>query len=299
MASGSDSFQGDTPVSTPTGSQAIDTLKVGGQVTAYDSKTGKAQPEAVQHVFINYDDNLLDVTIADAKPVAATNTKNKQQDAAVATHGGQAPPSSETLHTTTEHPFLTDDRGFVDAVNLIPGEHVTKLDGSLGVVISVTIVPGQAVRYNLTVQDEHTYAVGQGQWVVHNTSCQVGYGNSNLSKAVQDARKVARDRDGNYAAGLLDDGDTIIGRSAGKGRAGIHAEEDLLSQAKARGKQLVAVYSEYEPCANKCGGLLAAHNPAMDITWSWARNGVGAASSKIIQGASKLARDAAVSRLFS
>ena len=144
---------------------------MGDQVTAYDSTTGKAQPETVQHVFINHDDNLLDVTIADAKPTTAIDPKNKQQDAAVAAHGSQAPPSSETIHTTTEHPFLTNDRGFVDAVKLVPGEHVTKLDGSLGVVVTVTIVPGQAVRYNLTVQDEHTFAVGQGQWVVHNNTC--------------------------------------------------------------------------------------------------------------------------------
>ena len=128
LAKGCDSFRADTPVATPAGAQAIATLKVGDKVTAYDSTTGKAQPETVQHVFINHDDNLLDVTIADAKPVAATDAKNKQQDAATAAHGSQASPSQETLHTTTEHPFLTDDRGFVDAVKLIQRCHEDGVD---------------------------------------------------------------------------------------------------------------------------------------------------------------------------
>jgi hypothetical protein len=86
----------------------------------------------------------------------------------VAAHGSQAPPAAETVHTTTEHPFLTTDRGWVDAQDLVPGERVQQLDGSVGVVVSLRVVAGTAVRYNLTVQDVHTFAVGTDQWVVHN-----------------------------------------------------------------------------------------------------------------------------------
>jgi len=38
------------------------------------------------------------------------------------------------------------------------------------------------VRYNLTVQDEHTFAVGQGQWVVHNSNVFCSLDRSNPSE---------------------------------------------------------------------------------------------------------------------
>ena len=164
------SFAGETQVATPEGSQPIATLKVGDKVLAVDGATGKVQAEPVQQVMINHDKNLLDVTLAadtNTKPSQATDTKNKAQEVATAAHGSQAPPT-ETIHTTTEHPFLTAELGWVNAQDLTPGEHVRRLDGSVGVVVAVTATPGQAVRYNLTVAQDHTFVVGQGQWVVHN-----------------------------------------------------------------------------------------------------------------------------------
>ena len=231
--------------------------------------------------------------------VASANTSTiKQQQAGVAAHGSQAPPTDEILHTTTEHPFLTVELGWVNAQDLKPGEHVRRLDGTVGVVVGTQVVAGVAVRYNLTVANEHTYAVGTGLWVVHNTGCQVVYGDSDLSKVVQDARKAAHDKLGNYAAGTLDDGSTIVGRSSGKGSAGIHAEQNLIQQAEDQGKQLVSVYSEYEPCAQKCSGLLNDHNPYMDISWSWAFNGADSAATSALRDIARIAKGAAVNGLF-
>ena len=92
----------------------------------------------------------------------------KQRTADVQAHGSQAPPAAETLHTTDEHPFLTTDRGFVSAEDLRIGEQIRQLDGGYGVVVALQHIFGVAVRYNLTVQDDHTYAVVADQWVVHN-----------------------------------------------------------------------------------------------------------------------------------
>jgi hypothetical protein len=175
---GCNSFEGDTVVATPEGETEIDTLQVGDSVLAYDSETGQTQTEPIQKVFINQDDNLMDVTLtkdSDTKPENA-DVPNKAQEVAVLSHGTRAGPPdpqnlTETIHTTTEHPFLTTDRGFVDAVKLVPGEHVIMLDGSVGTVVAVTVTPGIGIRYNLSVKDLHTFAVGQGQWVVHNTNC--------------------------------------------------------------------------------------------------------------------------------
>lgn len=66
-------------------------------------------------------------------------------------------------------------------------------NGSLGVVVAVQVVIGQAVSYNLTVQDEHTFAVGQGHWVIHNTKCGVTNGETG---AYSELENKSEPRDG-------------------------------------------------------------------------------------------------------
>jgi nucleic acid/nucleotide deaminase of polymorphic system toxin len=59
----------------------------------------------------------------------------------------------------------------VPAGDLQSGEPLVTLTGATsGTVVWVQIVPGQADRYHLTVAHDHTYAVGDGQWVVHNSN---------------------------------------------------------------------------------------------------------------------------------
>lgn len=55
------------------------------------------------------------------------------------------------------------------AGDLQPGEPLVTLGGGTGSVVWVHVVPGQAERYDLTVAHDHTYAVGAGLWVIHNT----------------------------------------------------------------------------------------------------------------------------------
>lgn len=49
--------------------------------------------------------------------------------------------------------------------------HVPSADGSFGVVDSVGFSDGPATMYNLTVDEAHTFFVGQGAWLVHNAGC--------------------------------------------------------------------------------------------------------------------------------
>jgi len=192
------SFRGDTLVTTPTGQVPIDTLQVGDPVIAYDMATGQSQPELVQHVFINNDNNLLDVTLAlpstNQKIPASDTLTDKQQISAVQSYTTQTgpvalpstyPASTETIHTTTEHPFLTTDRGFVDAVKLILGEHIKTVDGTVGTVVTVQALPGVATRFNLAVKDIHSFTVGDGHWVVHN--CPIGGGGGDFASQAKDA----------------------------------------------------------------------------------------------------------------
>src|SRR5579859_2023767 len=79
-----------------------------------------------------------------------------------------SPAPIETIHTTSNHPWLTADRGWVEAGQLRPGEPVVTLSGATETVAWVHVVAGQADYYNLTVAADHTYAVGAGHAVVHN-----------------------------------------------------------------------------------------------------------------------------------
>ncbi len=69
------------------------------------------------------------------------------------------------------------------AQTLRVGEQVVRGDGSLGVVTAVGVVPGAAVRYNLTVQDLHTYLVGDDQWVVHNCGGNIPWSSKSVKNA--------------------------------------------------------------------------------------------------------------------
>jgi len=64
---------------------------------------------------------------------------------------------------------LTKEQGFVPVGQITLGMHVLRADGTYGVVTGWKRVPGTRVMYNLTVAQDHTFTVGQGQWVVHNT----------------------------------------------------------------------------------------------------------------------------------
>ena len=48
------------------------------------------------------------------------------------------------------------------------GMHLREADGSIGVVSRWKVVPGAKDMYNLEVEKDHTFTVGQGQYIVHN-----------------------------------------------------------------------------------------------------------------------------------
>jgi hypothetical protein len=48
------------------------------------------------------------------------------------------------------------------------GMHLLRANGRFGVVTGWKMVPGTQTMYNLEVAQDHTFTVGDGQWVVHN-----------------------------------------------------------------------------------------------------------------------------------
>src|SRR5712692_6226569 len=105
------------------------------------------------HVWTHSDSDLVDLTIT-----TATTSQ----------HGKPVTLKSEVVHTTSEHPFFTTESGFVSAGKVKAGMHVLRADGSVGVITRERAVHGTKVMYNLEVAQDHTFTVGDGQWVVHN-----------------------------------------------------------------------------------------------------------------------------------
>jgi hypothetical protein len=105
------SFTPQTPVATSHGEQAIGTLKVGEKVWAYNPRTHKMELEAVQHVWINHDSDLVDLTL--------TTTTH-------APHSTVVTKTSEVIHTNQKHPFFTLEQGFVPVGHLHLGMHILR-----------------------------------------------------------------------------------------------------------------------------------------------------------------------------
>ena len=73
---------------------------------------------------------------------------------------------TETVHTTSSHPWLTTDHRWVRTGQLRVGERVRRADSGTATVVALRVVPGTAPMYDLTVNHVHTFAVGAGTYVV-------------------------------------------------------------------------------------------------------------------------------------
>ncbi|MEU6217225.1 polymorphic toxin-type HINT domain-containing protein [Streptomyces sp. NPDC047022] len=143
------SFAPETPVLLEDGkTKPIGKIKTGDKVQAADPKTGKHKgARTVQHVWINHDHDLLDLTIR--------------------TNDGH----TATLHTTANHPFWNDTtHTWTAAGKLHHGDALNTANNTHAYVVSTHTTPGTANRWNLTVQQLHTYYVVAGTTpiLVHN-----------------------------------------------------------------------------------------------------------------------------------
>lgn len=85
-----------------------------------------------------------------------------------APYSAVAATTNEVIHTNKKHPFFTEEQGFLPVAQLKIGMHVLRADERYGVITGYRVVPGSAVMYNLEVEQDHTFTVGSGEWVVHN-----------------------------------------------------------------------------------------------------------------------------------
>ncbi len=84
--------------------------------------------------------------------------------------------SDEPIGTTASHPFWSEDRQqFVAAGDLRIGENLLLADDTTRRVESITLRPIRETVYNIEVDGEHVFYVGEDGVLVHNTCPPNGY----------------------------------------------------------------------------------------------------------------------------
>jgi len=135
-------FVAGTLVRTSEGFAPIESLRVGDVVLARHEKTGELGRFPVIDTIVRDDEPLLSITVDSAR-------------------------TSDVLLVTPEHPFHTA-RGWVAAKALTPEDRLVRADESLASIVSLEALDRRARVYNLTVDEAHTYFVGEGELWVHN-----------------------------------------------------------------------------------------------------------------------------------
>ncbi|MBY0230912.1 MAG: hypothetical protein K2W96_16625, partial [Gemmataceae bacterium] len=128
-------------------------------------------------------------------------------------HGLRLAGSEEVLAITGRHPVWSKDRGdWVPVAELRRGEGVELEEGRTGVVESADLLPGEEPVYNIEVEGQHCYRVGEQGLLVHNASA-VGPADITLDAAqMMQLQSLAQERVslGLPVAGSATDTSTLV-----------------------------------------------------------------------------------------
>lgn len=165
LAKGELCFVAGTKVLCDNGLESIEDIQVGDYVYAENPDTGELSLKKVLQVFVNETTELVYVVI-----------------------------NGEAIVTTPGHPFYVEDKGWIGADSLSPGDIVYTFGGNRIGVDSIRIVhlDKPVTVYNFEVEDFHTYFVGEQSILVHNKGCGLNKrSNSYLKKTLKlDAHKI-------------------------------------------------------------------------------------------------------------
>lgn len=175
-------FTADTPVVTPDGLRPIAMLRPGDLVLARNPRTGVQEYRPVLDLVATHPTTLYRVRYRTPRSRTARSRgmrRGAARDAAGDDHSGDDP-STETLTCTGEHPFWAVNRGdFIPAVDLKPGDQLLLASGETASVEAIRAMesgPAETfTTYNIEVDTDHTYFVGDSGVWVHNSGqpCEV------------------------------------------------------------------------------------------------------------------------------
>ncbi len=145
----SECFAAGTQVWTSTGPVAIETVRRGDNVLAWDPvKDREREAEVEAHVSHE---------VAQLRRLELTSIDGKG--------------STSSVDVTPEHPFWVSEEGWLPAGNLRPGDVLVTMTGGRALVRSNTSLQGSFTVYNLNVEDVDNYHVGPLRLRTHNVDC--------------------------------------------------------------------------------------------------------------------------------
>jgi len=140
---GSCCFVAGTQIVTESGSKSIELIELGELVLSKEVETGE---QAYKPVTRLYERKRVIYELR----VAHTNGRE------------------ELIETTDDHPFYVVGSGFVDVIDLMPGNTLTTATGESIAVLSVVNSGRVDTVYNIEVADFHTYYATEYEILVHN-----------------------------------------------------------------------------------------------------------------------------------
>jgi hypothetical protein len=141
---------------------------------------------------------------------------------------------STPIGSTANHPFWSEDRqDFVQAGSLEPGEHLRLIDGRTTTLTRAEPIAEQLPVYNLEVDGEHVYFVGESGVLVHNAgdAYPVAGGGANVGNLHESTRARIQAFVDKHQAPV-----TVVGSRAG-GTAGPMSDFDYLIGGNSRLRQ--------------------------------------------------------------
>jgi hypothetical protein len=133
------SFEEGTLVHTSRGLVPIENVSIGDYVLSYNETTEQQEWNEVVHLIQGEKEYELVVLVTEA---------------------------GEQIVSTKEHPFFTSD-AWMDATDLFVGEKIKTPDGSIKIKDKHVTLAHKKV-FNLTVENAHTYYIGESGLLVHN-----------------------------------------------------------------------------------------------------------------------------------
>ena len=153
-------FTAGTKVKTQKGEKAIEDIDVGDWVWAYDDSTKNIALKEVIYLHKYDRDTIYNVYV-----------------------------SGKVIEATADHPFFVEGK-YVDTRNLRKGDKLRLLTGKSVLIDSIKVIEGSYQVYNFTVDEYHTYFVGEDGILVHNDPCDLTFGKNHMEKFSKHAGQI-------------------------------------------------------------------------------------------------------------
>ena len=156
-------FVAGTAVLASTGYVAIENIKAGDYVWAWDEETGKVGLKQVVETYVNETTELVHVYV-----------------------------NGEDIVTTPTHPFYSPVKGWTSAIHLKAGDILVLVNGEYVIIEQVQheLLEAPIKVYNFQVESYHTYYVANCSVLVHNNCTQNGGGHGNTVHAKKIDEKI-------------------------------------------------------------------------------------------------------------